>query len=166
MNSDEIISIVGLGYVGLPLAVECGKKWHTIGLDRSDKIDNFKRGVDPTGQISTEQFKASSHLELSADISLLATADYILIAVPTPVDIAHNPDFAPLIRRQRNRRQAHEARRDRRLRIDRLSGRDRGSLHPGPGKIFGPEVEGRFPRRLLARAHQPGRQGTHADQRS
>jgi UDP-N-acetyl-D-galactosamine dehydrogenase len=98
MNADETISIVGLGYVGLPLAIEFGKKWHTIGLDLSDeKIENYKRCVDPTGEIPTEQFKASSHLQLSTDLSLLATADYILVAVPTPVDIAHNPDLTPLI---------------------------------------------------------------------
>lgn len=98
MNSDEIIAIVGLGYVGLPLAVEYGKKWHTIGIDISDKIENFMRCVDPTGHIAPEQFKVSSHLELSTEFSLLAAADYIVIAVPTPVDIAHNPDLTPLIR--------------------------------------------------------------------
>jgi UDP-N-acetyl-D-galactosamine dehydrogenase len=98
MKVDEVVAVVGLGYVGLPLAVEFGKKARTIGFDLSaSKIDNYKRFVDPTGEVSSEQLKAASHLEVTTDPALLAEADYIVVAVPTPVDIAHNPDFTPLI---------------------------------------------------------------------
>jgi UDP-N-acetyl-D-galactosamine dehydrogenase len=97
MKADEVIAVVGLGYVGLPLAVEFGKKTKTIGFDLSaSKVENYKKFIDPTGEVSTEQLKAAQHLEVTTDPSLLAQADYIVVAVPTPVDIAHNPDFTPL----------------------------------------------------------------------
>lgn len=98
MNANEVVAVVGLGYVGLPLAVEFGKKGRTIGFDLSSaKIENYKRFVDPTGEVSSEQLKAANYLEVTTDPALLAEADYIVVAVPTPVDIAHNPDFTPLI---------------------------------------------------------------------
>jgi UDP-N-acetyl-D-galactosamine dehydrogenase len=97
MKADEVVAVVGLGYVGLPLAVEFGKKAKTIGFDLSaSKVENYKKFVDPTGEVSTEQLKAAQYLEVTTDPSLLSQADYIVVAVPTPVDIAHNPDFTPL----------------------------------------------------------------------
>ena len=97
MKSDGIVAVVGLGYVGMPLAVEFGKKRNTIGFDLSQpKIDSYKQFVDPTGELSTEELKAARHLSVSTDPATLARADYIVVAVPTPVDIAHNPDFTPL----------------------------------------------------------------------
>lgn len=97
MRADEVVAVVGLGYVGLPLAVEFGKKAKTIGFDLSaSKVENYKKFVDPTGEVSTEQLKAAQYLEVTTDPTLLSQADYIVVAVPTPVDIAHNPDFTPL----------------------------------------------------------------------
>jgi UDP-N-acetyl-D-galactosamine dehydrogenase len=97
MEANEVVAVVGLGYVGLPLAVEFGKKTRTIGFDLSaSKIENYKKFVDPTGEVSTEQLKAAQYLEVTTDPAQLAQADYIVVAVPTPVDIAHNPDFTPL----------------------------------------------------------------------
>ena len=94
----SVVAVVGLGYVGLPLAVEFGKKGRTIGFDLSArKIASYKEGVDPTGEVSTEDLKAAVHLELSADPGALAEADFIIVAVPTPVDDAHQPDFRPLV---------------------------------------------------------------------
>lgn len=98
MKADQVVAVVGLGYVGLPLAVEFGKKVRTIGFDLSaSKIANYKKFIDPTGEVSTEQLQAASKLEVTTDPALLAQADYVVVAVPTPVDIAHNPDFTPLI---------------------------------------------------------------------
>jgi UDP-N-acetyl-D-galactosamine dehydrogenase len=92
------IAIVGLGYVGLPLAVEFGKKYKTIGLDLSaSKIESYLRHVDPTGEVSTENLKASTQFFPTTDASALKEADFIIVAVPTPVDEAHNPDFSPLV---------------------------------------------------------------------
>lgn len=92
------VAVVGLGYVGLPLAVEFGKKWRTIGFDLSAaKVASYKKFVDPTGEVSTEDLRAATHLEVVTDPVALAQADFIVVAVPTPVDEAHQPDFAPLI---------------------------------------------------------------------
>lgn len=92
------VGIVGLGYVGLPLAVEFGKRFRTIGFDlSSEKIANYKRHNDPTGEVSTEQLRAATQLTCTTNAAELAAADYIVIAVPTPVDIAHQPDFGPLV---------------------------------------------------------------------
>ncbi|SFB74459.1 nucleotide sugar dehydrogenase [Massilia yuzhufengensis] len=97
MKADEIVAVVGLGYVGMPLAVEFGKKSKTVGFDLSQaKIDNYKNFIDPTGELSSEQLRQARHLDVTTDPSVLAQADYIVVAVPTPVDNAHNPDFTPL----------------------------------------------------------------------
>jgi len=97
MKADQVVAVVGLGYVGLPLAVEFGKKVRTIGFDLSaTKIENYKKFIDPTGEVSTEQLQAARQLEVTTDPTMLAQADYVVVAVPTPVDIAHNPDFTPL----------------------------------------------------------------------
>jgi len=98
MKADQVVAVVGLGYVGLPLAVEFGKKVRTIGFDLSAaKIENYKQFIDPTGEVSTEQLQSAKQLEVTTDPAKLAEADYVVVAVPTPVDIAHNPDFTPLI---------------------------------------------------------------------
>jgi len=98
MKADQVVAVVGLGYVGLPLAVEFGKKVRTIGFDLSAaKIENYKQFIDPTGEVSTEQLQSAKQLEVTTDPTALAEADYVVVAVPTPVDIAHNPDFTPLI---------------------------------------------------------------------
>ena len=97
MKSDDIVAVVGLGYVGMPLAVEFGKKRTTSGFDlSSNKIESYKKYVDPTGELSPAQLKAAEHLSVSTDPASLADAKYIVVAVPTPVDEAHNPDFTPL----------------------------------------------------------------------
>ena len=94
----SVVAVVGLGYVGLPLAVEFGKKYRTIGFDLSTrKIDSYRRFVDPTGECSTENLKAATQLEVTSDPTALADADFIVVAVPTPVDQAHQPDFSPLV---------------------------------------------------------------------
>ncbi|MBC2732598.1 nucleotide sugar dehydrogenase [Thiobacillus sp.] len=93
-----VVAVVGLGYVGLPLAVEFGKKFETIGFDLSaSKIASYKDYCDPTGEVSTEDLKAATRLSVSTDPSTISKADFIIIAVPTPVDEAHIPDFTPLV---------------------------------------------------------------------
>jgi len=93
-----VVAVVGLGYVGLPLAVEFGKKARTIGFDLShNKVEAYKRHVDPTGEVSSDDLKAAVYLECTTDAAALKDADFIIVAVPTPVDDAHNPDFSPLV---------------------------------------------------------------------
>jgi UDP-N-acetyl-D-galactosamine dehydrogenase len=92
------VGVVGLGYVGLPLAVEFGKKMPTVGFDLSvEKVAQYRQFNDPTGEVSTADLKASTHLKVTNDVAELATADIIVIAVPTPVNEARLPDFGPLI---------------------------------------------------------------------
>jgi len=92
------IAVVGLGYVGLPLAVAFGRLEKTIGFDLSaEKIRQYQQHHDPSGEVSGDDLQAATHLTCTTDPSSLAEADYIIVAVPTPVDAAHQPDFSPLI---------------------------------------------------------------------
>ncbi|NGZ87084.1 nucleotide sugar dehydrogenase [Duganella aceris] len=94
----DVVAVVGLGYVGLSLAVSFGARRRTIGVDLSArKVASYRRGIDPGGEVSPEQFAAARLLEMGCDPAALAEADYIVIAVPTPVDGAHNPDFSALV---------------------------------------------------------------------
>ena len=94
----SIVAVVGLGYVGLPLAVEFGKKRKTIGFDMSSaKVENYRRFIDPTGEMSSADLRAADQLTVTTDAAALAEADFIIVAVPTPVDSAHQPDFGPLV---------------------------------------------------------------------
>jgi len=93
-----VVAVVGLGYVGLPLAVAFGKKFRTIGFDLSEaKVQAYRRHVDPTGEVSTEELRSARLLEVTTDEKQLRHADFIVVAVPTPVDDAHQPDFSPLV---------------------------------------------------------------------
>src|ERR1700678_4560215 len=95
---NAVVAVVGLGYVGLPLAVEFGKKFDTIGYDLSAaKIESYRKFSDPTGEISSEELRAATRLTPTRDPSELRRADFIVVAVPTPVDVAHIPDFSPLV---------------------------------------------------------------------
>eukprot|EP01133_Synstelium_polycarpum_P020156 gene20156-24173_t len=92
------IAVIGLGYVGLPLVVEFGKLGRTIGFDISiEKVQACQRGTDPSRELSDQQMAAAVHAEYASEPQILAEADIIIVAVPTPVDQAHNPDFSPLI---------------------------------------------------------------------
>jgi len=92
------VGVVGLGYVGLPLAVEFGRKFPTIGFDLSTaKIDAYRRFVDPTGEVSPADLRAATQLKVTTDAAALGEADFLVVAVPTPVDDAHQPDFSPLV---------------------------------------------------------------------
>ncbi len=97
-SNKTIVAVVGLGYVGLPLAVEFGKQYKTIGYDLSEaKVASYKKFFDPTGEVSTADLKAATKLTMSTDPATIAEADFIIIAVPTPVDVGHIPDFSPLV---------------------------------------------------------------------
>ncbi len=92
------IAVIGLGYVGLPLVIEFGKKSRTIGFDiAAAKVASCQRGVDPSRELTDEQMASATLAEYSADPAILAQADILIVAVPTPVDHAHTPDFSPLI---------------------------------------------------------------------
>lgn len=94
VSDETVVAIVGLGYVGLPLAVAFGKKFSTIGFDISARrVQDLNAGKDPSKQISAVDLKAASRLKYSADPSDLKSADFVIVAVPTPVDEAKRPDL-------------------------------------------------------------------------
>ena len=93
------IAIVGLGYVGLPLAVEFGKKVPTLGLDLStEKVAAYRRHIDPAGEVSKQDLQTATQLQCHTDPAVLQEADFIIIAVPTPLGVAHQPDLTSLIK--------------------------------------------------------------------
>src|SRR5882724_4477457 len=94
----QTVAVIGLGYVGLPLVVEFGKHIRTIGFDIvEDKVAKCRAGTDPSREIPDEDMRLAKHAEYTSDPALLREADFILVAVPTPVDEAHIPDFGPLV---------------------------------------------------------------------
>jgi len=94
----DVIAVVGLGYVGFPLAVEFGKVRETVGFDLSEtKIAHYQQFTDPTGEVPEDEIRAAKHLTVTTDPGELARADIIIVAVPTPIDEARRPDFRPLI---------------------------------------------------------------------
>jgi UDP-N-acetyl-D-galactosamine dehydrogenase len=92
------VAIVGLGYVGLPLALTFGKQFRTVGLDLSaEKIDAHKKNVDPGDELTATEFQSATKLEFTSDPARLADAQSIVVAVPTSVDDVHKPDLGPLV---------------------------------------------------------------------
>ncbi|NBS97104.1 MAG: nucleotide sugar dehydrogenase, partial [Betaproteobacteria bacterium] len=91
------IGVVGLGYVGLPLAVAFGRRFETIGHDASaSHISRLQNGQDPAGEIEASQLSSAQRLQFSDDADALSDCELIFICVPTPVNEAHQPDFGPL----------------------------------------------------------------------
>jgi UDP-N-acetyl-D-galactosamine dehydrogenase len=93
----SVVAVVGLGYVGLPLAVAFGRHFETIGYDIDEhRIDAYRRGDDPTGSLTTAELSTAKKLAYTPDARELSRADVIVVALPTPVDEARQPDFGPL----------------------------------------------------------------------
>ena len=94
----SVVAVLGLGYVGLPLVVEFGKLGRTIGFDIAlDKVAKCRAGVDPSREIPDAEMALARYAEYTSDPQALTEADFIIVAVPTPVDSAHIPDFGPLL---------------------------------------------------------------------
>jgi UDP-N-acetyl-D-galactosamine dehydrogenase len=98
MNDKRFVSVIGLGYVGLPVAVAFGKLRRTIGFDiKPERIAELKKGVDRTKEVSSRDLKAADII-YTGDIKELRKADFHIVAVPTPVDKANIPDLTPVMR--------------------------------------------------------------------
>ncbi|CAN7458433.1 Vi polysaccharide biosynthesis UDP-N-acetylglucosamine C-6 dehydrogenase TviB [Polaromonas sp. LjRoot131] len=96
---DIRIAIIGLGYVGLPLAVEFGKKRSVIGFDINEaRIEELKSGHDHTLETEPQELRAASHLSFTANAQDLAAANCFIVTVPTPIDEHKRPDLTPLVR--------------------------------------------------------------------
>lgn len=95
--ADLKIAVIGLGYVGLPLAVEFGKKVPVVGFDIYQKrIDELKSGQDHTLEVSPEELKQANQLSYSADLEDLKSCNFFIVTVPTPIDTVNRPDLTPL----------------------------------------------------------------------
>lgn len=159
VSGEEKISLVGLGYVGMPIAVAFSKKAKVVGFDlNAKKIDLYKSGIDPTNEVGDDAIKACS-VEFTADEKKLREAKFHIVAVPTPVNDDHTPDLTPV-------ESASE-----------ILGRnlEKGSVvvfestvYPGVTedvcvpileKASGAYLRRGFQDRLFPRAHQPRRQG-------
>lgn len=94
---EEKIALVGLGYVGMPIAVSFAKKVKVIGYDLNrEKINLYKQGIDPTKEVGNEEIKETT-VEFTDDEKKLQEAKFIIIAVPTPVNTDHTPDLTPVV---------------------------------------------------------------------
>ncbi len=92
------LAIIGLGYVGLPLAVEFGKKYDTIGFDiNATRIEELKQGIDRTLEVSPKELKEAKNLSFTTSIEDIRGANIYIVTVPTPIDEHKNPDLTPLI---------------------------------------------------------------------
>ena len=97
--TDKTIAVIGLGYVGLPLAVEFGKKRAVIGFDIKDqRVSELASGVDHTLECSTEELREAKQLSFTSDSEQLKNAQVFIVTVPTPVDKANRPDLTPLVK--------------------------------------------------------------------
>ena len=91
------VAVVGLGYVGLPVAVAFGKERPTVGFDLSlRRVESLRHKVDATGEVSSTELMAAKHLRATTDATELACADFVIVAVPTPINDARQPDLRPL----------------------------------------------------------------------
>lgn len=100
MTSDlKTIAVIGLGYVGLPLAVEFGKSRSVIGFDiNAERIDALRTGKDATQEVSADELCTAKHLTFTTDPADLAAASVYIVTVPTPIDVHKRPNLTPLIK--------------------------------------------------------------------
>jgi len=96
---DTKLAIVGLGYVGLPLAVEFGKRYQTVGFDINGKrIEQLRAGHDSTLEVDAEELADIPHLRFSAELDDIRDCNVYIVTVPTPIDLAKRPDLTPLVK--------------------------------------------------------------------
>lgn len=96
--ADTKLAVIGLGYVGLPLAVEFGKKMNVLGFDiNQHRVDELKNGRDGTLEVNEAELAEAAHLSYSANVDDLVNANVYIVTVPTPIDKNKNPDLTPLI---------------------------------------------------------------------
>src|SRR5215831_19194233 len=94
----EKIAVIGLGYVGLPVAIAFGRKLPTVGFDiRQRRVDELKRGHDDTLEVADEELASATKLEMTADPAKLSDCTFYIVALPTPIDNNNRPDLTPMI---------------------------------------------------------------------
>ncbi len=99
ISEDTTIAIIGLGYVGLPLAVEFGKHRPTIGFDiNTDRVAELQNGQDRTREVEPQELSEATQLEYTTDLEAIRAATVYIVTVPTPIDAHKRPDLTPLIK--------------------------------------------------------------------
>ncbi len=99
MSSDSTLAIIGLGYVGLPLAVEFGKRRPTIGFDiNADRVAELEGGRDRTREVEPDELAQAVHLTYTTDLEAIRAAQIFIVTVPTPIDAHKQPDLTPLLK--------------------------------------------------------------------
>src|SRR6185295_2443180 len=97
VDKKKKLAVIGLGYVGLPIALEFASKINVIGFDISDaRLDKMRNGIDPSGELKTESFKNKS-IEFTSSIEKLGEASFFIVTVPTPIDEHNLPDLKPIL---------------------------------------------------------------------
>ncbi|MFB2537878.1 MULTISPECIES: Vi polysaccharide biosynthesis UDP-N-acetylglucosamine C-6 dehydrogenase TviB [unclassified Acinetobacter] len=97
LSHEYKIAVIGLGYVGLPLAVEFGKKMPTVGFDISQKrVAELNQGQDHTLEVTSEELKLATQLQYTTDLNVLKASNFFIVTVPTPIDEVNRPDLTPL----------------------------------------------------------------------
>ncbi len=103
MSSKLLIGVIGLGYVGLPLSVELGKKYKTIGYDiNKERINNLRNKIDYTNEISSKELKKSKNLNFTNSLKEISKCNFFIIAVPTPINFSKKPDLRMLKKASEN----------------------------------------------------------------
>ncbi|POY35793.1 Vi polysaccharide biosynthesis protein VipA/TviB [Solitalea longa] len=98
-KTNQSIAVIGLGYVGLPLAVEFGKKYPTVGFDiNENRIKELSEGFDRTLEVEEKDLKESKCLQFASNVEHIATCNIFIVTVPTPIDHFKNPDLGPLLK--------------------------------------------------------------------
>ncbi len=96
VDKKKKLAVIGLGYVGLPIALEFAKKINVIGFDiNSDRVNLMKQSIDPSQELTKEAFENCS-IEFTNDLDILRTASFFIVAVPTPVDKYNVPNLVPV----------------------------------------------------------------------
>ena len=96
VKREEKIAVIGLGYVGMPIAVAFAKKVDVIGFDlNKNKIDLYKAGIDPTNEVGNDDIKKTT-VQFTTDENKLREAKFHIVAVPTPINLDKTPDLSPV----------------------------------------------------------------------
>lgn len=162
LNGDKALAVVGLGYVGMPLAIEFAKKIKVIGYDKSEyKINCYKRGIDATGEVGDEAIRNTTAL-FSDDDSVLDNASFYIVAVPTPIAEDKTPNLSFLINASR------DVGRHLKKVILLFSNPPyirgyRGNMRSGIGERIRSCLRGGFQGWIFTGAYKPRRQGTHGN---